>query len=129
MARCILVNRGLLQIVWAEAVNTPAYLRNRSPTKALEDGTQYEVWYNRKPIVKHLRTFKALAISLDKKQHTKFKPKGKEYIMVGYSDTAAYRLYEKTTRKIIVSRDVYFVEVDQKNYAEIDLLPKGLNNT
>lgn len=129
MARCMLVGEGLTENLWAEAVNTAAYLRNRAPTKALDEVTPYEVWFNRKPVVKHLRTFGSVAIALDKKQHSKFKPKGKEYIMVGYSDTSkAYRLYEKATRKVIVSRDVYFVEPDMKEYTNMELLPNENDN-
>ncbi|XP_049318346.1 uncharacterized protein LOC105224069 isoform X1 [Bactrocera dorsalis] len=111
MARCMVVSSGVNESLWVEAVNTAVYLRNRASTKALNAMTQYEACYGYKPVVGHLRTFGSLAIALDKKQKDKFKPRGKEYVMVGYSDTSkAYRLYDKQTGRLIVSRDVYFVE-------------------
>ena len=42
---------------WAEALSTAAYLRNRSPTIAVEDMTPFEAWTGVKPDVKHLRVF------------------------------------------------------------------------
>ena len=61
--------------------------------------------------VRHLEIFCSLAIALDRTHHHKFRPKGRKYIMVGYSDTSkVYGLYEKATGKLIISRDVYFIE-------------------
>jgi hypothetical protein len=40
---------------WAEALPTAAYLRNRSPTKAVKEMTPYEAWKGEKPAVDHLR--------------------------------------------------------------------------
>ena len=36
---------------------TAIHLLNRSPTKALEGKTPYEVWHDRKPVVSHLHVF------------------------------------------------------------------------
>ena len=129
MARAMLVYSGVDESLWAEAVNTAAYLRNRSPTKALNNCTPYEVWCNKKPSVRHLKVFGSLAIALDKTHHHKFRPKGKQYIMVGYSETSkAYRLFEKTTGKIIISRDVYFIENDFVKEYEPEQLSKSDDN-
>ena len=41
----------------------------------------------------------------------KLDKKGHKYIFVGYSEnTKAYKLYDPVTRKVIISRDVQFVE-------------------
>ncbi|XP_046868715.1 uncharacterized protein LOC124461204 [Drosophila willistoni] len=46
-------------------------------------------------------------------QESKFRPKGKEYRMVGYSSEAkGYRLYDGETRKVVEQRDVLFDERD-----------------
>ena len=42
---------------WGEALSTAAYLRNRSPTKAVKGMTPYEAWTGEKPLVDHLRAF------------------------------------------------------------------------
>ena len=36
---------SLPQAFWAEAVSTAAYMRNRSPTSALENMTPHQAWY------------------------------------------------------------------------------------
>ena len=46
---------------WAEAVNMAVYLKNRSPTTALDGITPYECLFNRKPDVAHLRVFGCIA--------------------------------------------------------------------
>ena len=113
LERCMLVDGGIAETLLADAINTAACLRNRCPTKVLCNVTPHEVWFGRKPVVNHPRAFGSTANALDKKQHDKFEPKGKKYILVGYSDTAkAYSLYERATGKVIVSRDVYFIETE-----------------
>ena len=42
---------------WAETLSTAVYLRNRSPTTAVDDSTPYEALTGVKPNVKHLRVF------------------------------------------------------------------------
>ena len=49
MARTMMAESGVAQSLWAEAINTAVYLRNRCPTKVLNDVTPYEVWFGRKP--------------------------------------------------------------------------------
>lgn len=39
----------LPKMFWGEAIITTNYLQNRSPIKALNDKTPYEVWMERKP--------------------------------------------------------------------------------
>ena len=42
---------------WAEALSTYVYLKNQSPTKALDRITPYEAWSGIKPDVSILRIF------------------------------------------------------------------------
>lgn len=116
MARSMLIHANLPQNLWAEAVLTAVYLRNRSPTEILCDRTPYEVWYKRKPKVSHLRVFGSFAVALNNGQKTKFDPRGKQYIMVGYSLVAkAYRLFDRTNQTIVERRDVIFDETGFQN--------------
>lgn len=113
MAKSLLIHAQLEEFLWAEAVKTAVYLRNRCPTKALNGQTPFEIWKNRKPSVKHLRVFGSRAFAVDKKRKGKFQAKSKEYIFVGYSSAAkAYRLYDRQKREIVERRDVKFVEGD-----------------
>ena len=83
MGRSMMFHAGVQQNLWAEAVNTAAYIRDRCPTKANDYKTPYEVWYGRQPTVKHLSTFGSLAVALDKTKKPKFEPKGEQLMMVG----------------------------------------------
>ena len=55
MARCLLFEKDLPKSFWTEVVNTSVYLLNLLPTKALNDKTPFEAWFERKPLVEHLR--------------------------------------------------------------------------
>ena len=59
--RSMLLDAKLLQAFWAESVSTAAYLRNRSPTSALENMTLHQAWYGWKPGVEHLKVFGSTA--------------------------------------------------------------------
>lgn len=84
MARSMMVYANVKPTLWAEALNTAVYIRNRCPTKQLENKTPYEEWCGRKPNVQHFRIFGACAVALDKSENkAKFDAKGRRYIMVG----------------------------------------------
>jgi len=55
--RTMLADSKLPHRFWAEALSTAVYLRNRSPTKALEGITPFEAWSGTKPDVSSLRVF------------------------------------------------------------------------
>ena len=90
----------------------PTYVLNMYPTKALQSITPYEAWHDRKPSVAHLRVFGCLAYALVPEQHRrKLDDKAVKCIFVGYSsESKGYRLYHPQTKRILVSRDVVFVE-------------------
>jgi len=112
MARCMLLQSGVPNSLWAEAINTAAYIRNRCPTKVLEDSTPIETWSNEKPYVGFMRIFGSKVVALEKKPFkSKFEPKGKKYILVGYSqESKAYRLWSPGTKTVLKRRDVRFTE-------------------
>lgn len=122
MARCLMIQAKLPDSLWAESINTATFLRNRCPTKALENKTPFEAWFDEKPYVGFLRIIGSKAIALNKSgQHKKFGPKGHEYILVGYSqESKAYRLWRQGSRTIIKARDVKFFEkTDGENTNDI----------
>lgn len=109
--RCMLIDSGLDQRFWAEAASTASYLINRVPCRGNE-GCPEELWSGRKPNLKHLRVFGCPAlVHVPKQRRSKIDPKSLECIMVGYStESKAYRLFDPSDQKIIVSRDVVFLE-------------------
>ncbi len=48
-----LIDSKLLKKFWGEALATATYIRNRSPTKALQSMTSCETWTGVKPNVSH----------------------------------------------------------------------------
>ena len=112
MARCMVKSQALPHAFWLEAVMCATYVLNRCPTKALQTITPYEAWHGRKPSIAHLRVFGCLAYSLVPQQHRKkLDDKAVKCIFVGYSaKSKGYRLYHPQTKRILVSRDVVFVE-------------------
>lgn len=66
MTRCILLHLGMPMSLWAEAINTANFTRNRCPTKPLDNKTPFEMWNNRKTYVGFMRTFGSKVISLIK---------------------------------------------------------------
>jgi len=101
----MLANAKLPQKFWAEALSTAAYLRNRSPTKAVKQMTPFEAWTNEKPIVEHLQVFGCDAYShVAKDERQKLDSKARKCIFVGYSaETKGYRLYDPKRGKVFYS--------------------------
>ncbi|KAM7516070.1 hypothetical protein LguiA_005653 [Lonicera macranthoides] len=118
MARCLLHDKGLPKEFWAEAANTAVFLLNRLPTKALQKRTPFEAWHGYKPQLLNLKTFGCLCFSyIPQVKRDKLDKKAESAIFVGYSSISkAYRIYLPQSNKIIVSRDVQFLELDNWNW-------------
>ena len=113
--RSMLLDAKLPQAFWAEAVSTAAYLRNRSPTSALENMTPHQAWYGRKPGVEHLRVFGSTAyVHISKDSRKKLDSKTRKCILVGYGSVRkGYRLYDRATSQVLFSRNVRFDEQER----------------
>ena len=76
------------------------------------DQTPYEAWSRRKPSVSHLRIFGCVAYALiDSQNHRKIDEKSIKCNFVGYcSNSKAYKLYNPTNGKVIISKNVVFDE-------------------
>ena len=111
--RSMLSESSLPKKFWAEALATATYLRNRSPTKAVEGMTPIEAWSGEKPSVTHLRVFGSACYShIPKDERKKLDPKAQEAIFLGYGiETKGYRLYNINSQKVYFSRDVIFNEM------------------
>jgi len=121
-ARCMLFDAKLENELWAEAINTAVYIINYSPSRGLKNQTPEELWTGNKPNLEHLRIFGSKAmVHVPKQKRQKLDPKSIECVMVGYCNaTKGYRLFNKTTKDIIISRDIIFLEDQSTDQTKID---------
>ena len=119
MARTMRISAKLPLKFWAEAVNTAVYVRNRCSSRSLPKGsTPYTIWMGRKPSVDHFKVFGSQVwYKLD--NAAKFDQQAKKGIFVGYaSDRKAYRIFDESIQKLIISRDVKIVESKRISFVD-----------
>ncbi|KAL4303544.1 hypothetical protein GQ457_10G024470 [Hibiscus cannabinus] len=123
MARCMLFEKHLPKLFWAEAVATAVYLLNRLATKAVDGKTPFEAWSGSKPSVKHLRVFGSICYShISANMRSKLDERAWRGIFVGYSSQSkGYRIYNLESKMIVVSRDVIFYEDSYWNWEKNDV--------
>ena len=129
MARCMLTETNLPKKFWAEAFRTSVYLLNRLFTKAVQGKTPIEAWSGRKPTAKHLRVFGSICYAhIPPQKRSKLDAKAERGIFLGYDSQAkGYRIFNLSTEKIMISRDVEFDEDASWNWVEEKLEKKFLH--
>jgi len=120
MVRCMLFGMKVPLRFWPEATQYIVHILNRSPMAILGEVTPSEAWSKHKPSVEHLRVFGCLAYAMiPYEKRTKLEEKSVKCVMFGVSkESKAYRLYDPTTKKIIISKDVRFDEEKMWNWEE-----------
>ncbi|GJU75218.1 ribonuclease H-like domain, reverse transcriptase, RNA-dependent DNA polymerase [Tanacetum coccineum] len=118
--RCMMKATEMPQDFWAEAVRHAIYILNSVPTKALEDITPYEAIKGKKPSLKDLRVFGCIAYAKVPSQHlTKLDDRSIRMVYLGNEHgSKAYRLFDPTTQRICVSRDVKFKENEKWDWSK-----------
>lgn len=110
-ARTMLHETQLKPYLWAEAVNTAVFTLNRVPYLT---GTQspLELASGSVPDLNSLRIFGSKAYKhVEKQSRRKWDSKVREMIHVGYeAGCKAYRLWDPSSRKLVIARDVTIVE-------------------
>lgn len=104
--------KAIPKIYWPEATTWYVHILNRSPTSAIENNTPEGVWSDKRPSVSYFRVFKCVAnVHVPKEKRRKLDDMSIRCVMFGVSEEAkAYRLYNRTDNKIIISKDVVFEE-------------------
>ena len=100
------------KLLWAEACNTVVYIQNKVPNRALGKVTPESVLIGSKLEVSHIRIFDSIAYCHvpEEKRKTLDQTTEKGFLM-GYSENAkAYYVYIPERRKVMVRRDVKFLE-------------------
>nr|GEZ02609.1 hypothetical protein [Tanacetum cinerariifolium] len=119
--------------LWAEDIATACFIQNRSIIHKHFDKTPYVLINKRKPNIKFFRIFGCRCYLLnDYEDVGKLKAKGEIRVFVGYSkESAAFRIYNKRTRKIHESMNVNFDEISEMASKQFSLEPdlSNLNET
>lgn len=109
MTRCMLIDANLSDNFWGEAIATANFIQNRVITRTTNI-TPYERWNGIKPGINEFHIFgsKCFVHVLPAKRG-KLDNVAIEMIFLGYDENSkAYRCYNTTTRKVVISRDVRF---------------------
>lgn len=127
MTRSLLKHMVLPNWMWGEAVRHATYLINRVSTRALDNQVPYEVLKGRKPNIEHLRIFGCVGYAkIDKPYLKKLDDRSKALVHLGTEPgSKAYRLYDPTTKRIVVSRNVCFDEKESWDWSSQDTKESG----
>ncbi|KAK0602044.1 hypothetical protein LWI29_029846 [Acer saccharum] len=128
--RAMLRTAGLSNSFWAEAAKTACYVINRSPSIAIELKTPMEMWTGKPADYSNLHSFGCpVYVMYNAQERTKLDPKSRRCIFLGYADgVKGYRLWDPTAHKVVISRDVIFVE-DQLQKEEDNITSKENSET
>ena len=134
VARSMMFHTNVPKRFWGDAVVSACYLINRTPTKILSDLSPFEVLNKIKPSLNHLRVFGCVCYVLKPGElRNKLEAKSIKGMFIGYSITQkGYKCYDPETRKVMVSRDVKFVETkgyyDEKNWESLKDLSQSTSD-
>ncbi|GKF47259.1 retrovirus-related pol polyprotein from transposon TNT 1-94, partial [Tanacetum coccineum] len=112
-ARTMLIYAKAPLFLWAKAVATTCYTKNRSIIQRCHGKNPYELLHDRKPNLSYLHVFGALCYpNNDSEDLDKLQDKADIGIFIGYAPKKkAYRIYNQRTRKIIETIHVDFNEL------------------
>nr|GEX25452.1 hypothetical protein [Tanacetum cinerariifolium] len=132
-ARTMLTFANLPLFLWAEDIVVACFTQNRLIIHKRFNKSLYELMNKRKPNIKFFYVFGCRCYLLnDYEDVGKLKAKGDIGVFVGYSkESAAFRIYNKRTRKIYESVNVNFDEILEMASNQFSLEPclSNLNET
>ncbi|KAJ0480735.1 putative RNA-directed DNA polymerase [Helianthus annuus] len=110
-ARALMFQGGLPLRFWSDCVLTAVYLINRLPSYVLNGKSPFEMMFDCKPSLIHLRNFGCLCFSTILHDSDKFSYNAEKCVFIGYSNfKKGYKLWSLDSKKIFFSRDVKFYE-------------------
>ena len=109
MVRSMMSLVSLPKSFWGYALETAVYTLNRVPSKSV-DVTPYETWYNKKPILSHMKVWGCPAY-VKRIVSDKLDDKSDKCLFVGYpKETMGYYFYNTLEQKVFVSKHAVFLE-------------------
>ena len=106
---------------WSEAVVYAAYVRNRSPSRTIEDKLPFEVRFGKTPDLSKMRIFGSKVFyHVPKSERSKLNSKACEGKFVGIPASQFGFLIRSKAGKIVASRDVVFMEQDSEEAQECE---------
>ncbi|WZY72206.1 hypothetical protein YC2023_004446 [Brassica napus] len=118
VARSMMFQSNVPKKFWSDVVATACYLINRTPTLILQGQSPFEVLNQYKPSLEHMKVFGCLCfVMVPGEIRNKLEAKSSKAMFIGYSSSQkGYKCYDPNTRRVLVSREVKFVE--EKGYYE-----------
>lgn len=112
IARTLLFQSKLPSNFWSELLLVATHITNRLPSENLGWKTPYERLYGKQVNYTYFRTIGCLCYATNTTPHKqKFDPRAFPCVLLGYApNQKAYKLYCLTTKTLIHSRDVVFME-------------------
>ena len=118
LVRSMLHHKSIGKEFWAEALDTAVYVRNRVTSRGLPSNTTpHHFWHGDKPDISHLRVFGSKCwYTIPKQKVKKLDPRASEAMLLGYAKSKkAYKLWDTSLNKVVLSRDVVFEETDSED--------------
>nr|GEY69240.1 retrovirus-related Pol polyprotein from transposon TNT 1-94 [Tanacetum cinerariifolium] len=125
-AKTMLIFSRVPLFLWAEAIATACYTKNRSIIHCQFNKTPYELINGRKLNISFLHVFGALCYPKnDRKDIRKHGAKGDIRFFIGYSaNSCAYRVYNRRTKKIMETMSVTIDELSAMAFEQSSSKPE-----
>ncbi|UYV70601.1 hypothetical protein LAZ67_7003642 [Cordylochernes scorpioides] len=116
-ARCSLTESGIPITFWGDAIHTACYLRNKTPSKAIDNKIPEELWSGRESKIGYLKVFgcKSWCSIDDCHRKSKFSPKAKDKdiilgvyvdLLVTTSSVESYVKFKSSIQGEVVIKDL-----------------------
>nr|GEU75908.1 retrovirus-related Pol polyprotein from transposon TNT 1-94 [Tanacetum cinerariifolium] len=124
--RTMLIFSRASLFLWAEAIASACFTQNRSIIHRRFNKTPYELINGRKLDISFLYVFEALCYPKnDREDIAKLGAKGDIVFFIGYSaDSCAYRIYNRRTKKIMLTMNVSFDELSAMDFEQSSSKPE-----
>jgi hypothetical protein len=112
ITRCFLLERDLPGNLWAEAIRAACHILNLRSTLRSLGKTPFELFSGRKPNVSNLRIFGSTVYVYDTKPgKSKLDNRSRKCLYLSRDDrTKGFRCFDILTHRVLVSKDVRFLE-------------------